>query len=92
MGRFMRLIKDILSFMIPLLVMVITFVIFVMLNRVVDSYQNQINKDYMIMVVSKKKLDSKFFKEFETSRIIKVEVINKNKILKKVKIHYQMIV
>jgi cell division transport system permease protein len=85
MDQFMRLIKDILSFMIPLLVMVITFVIFVMLNRVVDNYETQINNDYMIMVVSKKKLDSKFFKEFETSKIIKVEVINKNKILKKVK-------
>jgi cell division transport system permease protein len=81
----MRLIKDIFSFLIPLLVMVITFVIFVMLNRVVDNYQTQINKDYMIMVVSDKKLEGKFFKEFKTAKIIKVEVINKNKILKKVR-------
>ena len=81
----MRLIKNILSFMIPLFVMVMTFVIFILLNRVVSHYETQINKDYMIMVVSKDKIDSKYFKDFKIAKINKVEIINKNKILKKVK-------
>jgi cell division transport system permease protein len=56
MELFMKRLKSLISFILPLIAMLITFSIYLIVNKVVDNYQKNIVNDFSIVVISIKPL------------------------------------
>jgi cell division transport system permease protein len=52
MGQFMRFINSFIAFSIPMIAMLMTFSMYLIVNKLSDDYSNKISKDYSIVIVS----------------------------------------
>ncbi len=81
----MKSLKSILSFIVPLTAMLITFAIFLFTTKVVDDYKLKISNDYSIVVVSSLPLIKDNLNEFAGIKVKNIVTLEKNKIISNMK-------
>lgn len=81
----MKSLKNHLAFIIPLISMLITFVIFLFTTSIIKDYKNKISKDYSIVIVSHTPLIKDNFNTIAGINVAKIISLRKDKILKKLK-------
>ncbi|MGB9801753.1 MAG: cell division protein FtsX, partial [Arcobacter sp.] len=69
----MKSLKNTLTFVIPLTVMLITFSIYLLTNNIVNTYKKKISSDYSIVIITHTPLIKE---NFDTIAGIKVDKIN----------------
>jgi len=85
MGLFMKSLKNIFAFLIPLLSMLIAFAIYLLINNVVASYQSKISKDYSIVVVSTSVLSKEEMPKLAGINIDTIQALSNDKIIDNIK-------
>jgi len=81
----MKSLKSILSFVIPLTAMLITFAIFLFTTKVLEDYKLKIANDYSIVVVSALPLIKDNLNEFAGIKVKNIVTLEKNKIISNMK-------
>jgi len=81
----MKSLKSIFAFLVPLLSMLITFCIFLIIDNIVDNYQNKISKDYSIVVVATSELNKNTLNELAGIKIQNIELLPNDKIIDNIK-------
>ena len=81
----MKSLKSLISFIIPLTAMLITFAIFLFTTKVVDSYKLKISNDYSIVVVSTKPLIKDNLNEFAGIKVRNIVTLKKDDIISNMK-------
>ena len=81
----MKSLKSILSFIVPLTAMLITFAIFLFTTKVVDDYKLKISNDYSIVVVSSLPLIKDNLNQFAGIKVKNIVTLEKNKIISNMK-------
>jgi len=79
----MKLLKSFSSFVIPLLVMLVTFSVYLLVTKIVTNYKQSIVNDYSIIVISKTPL--KPIKKIASIKVKKIKAISRDKIIGEVK-------
>lgn len=79
----MKHLKSYFSFLLPLTVMLITFCLFLIVNKTVNNYKANITNDYSIMVISSTPLIS--IEELAGIKVKEVKIISREKIIKGLK-------
>ena len=74
--------KSFLSFTIPLIIMLITFSIYLIVNKVVDNYKVNITNDYSIMVIANTPMATLDY--ISGIRVKEIKILNKEDIIKDV--------
>ncbi len=83
-GWFMKNLKNIISFVIPLFIVLITYTSYSVISSIVDDYKQSIAKDYAIMIVTSTPLIKKDLDTLTSVEVKKVEVLGRDEILKKI--------
>jgi len=78
----MKLLKSFVSFTFPLVVMLVVFSIYLIINKVVDNYKQNITDDYAIVVIANTPLDE--IDEIADIKVKSIEPIDRDKIIKNV--------
>ena len=79
----MRHLKSFFSFTIPLVIMLITFSIYLLVNKVVDNYKQKITNDYSIIVIANTPITTLDY--ISGIRVRDMVIIKKDKIIEDVK-------
>ena len=82
-GLYMRHLKSFLSFTIPLIIMLVTFSIYLLINKVVDNYKQNITNDYSIIVIANTPM--KTLDYISGIKVKDVKILKREKIIKDVK-------
>ena len=77
----MKSLKNILSFVIPLTAMLITFAIFLFTTKIVDNYKLKISNDYSILIISSSPILEENIDEFASIRVKDIELLKKDHII-----------
>jgi cell division transport system permease protein len=85
MELFMKFLKNLFAFLIPLLSMLITFSIFLLINNVVNNYKSKISKDYSIIIVTNNPLQKDSITELAGIKVEKVQNLPNDKIITNIK-------
>ncbi|MEA3498212.1 MAG: cell division protein FtsX [Campylobacterota bacterium] len=83
MELYMRHLKSFLSFTIPLIIMLITFSIYLVVNKVVDNYKQNITDDYSIIVISNTPM--KTLDYISGIKVKDIKILKRENIIKDVK-------
>lgn len=81
----MKSLKAILTFLIPLLAMLITFCIFLIINNIVDNYKSKISRDYSIVIVTKNPIKKEALNELAGIKVEKIQLLPNDKIIESIK-------
>lgn len=81
----MKFLKNILTFVIPLTVMLITFGIYLITNNVVSDYKDKISKDYSIVVVTHTPIEKENFDQIGGLKVDKINTLEKKNIIANIK-------
>ena len=79
----MKPLNSFFSFIVPLIVLLITFAIYLVMNKVVVKYKQDIANDYSIIVISKTPLIK--FDKIAGERVKDIEIIHRENIIKGIK-------
>ncbi len=79
----MKHLKSFFSFTIPLIIMLVTFSIYLLINKVVDNYKSNITNDYSIMVIANTPIGT--LDTISGIKVKDVKILKKEKIIKDVK-------
>lgn len=79
----MRLLKSFLSFSTPLIIMLLTFSIFLFVNKVVDNYKISITNDYSILIIANTPLGS--INKIADIRVKDIVILRREKIIDDIK-------
>ena len=79
----MKHLKSFFSFTIPLIIMLITFSIYLLVNKVVDNYKENITNDYSIMVIANTPITTLDY--ISGIKVKEVKILKKERIIKDVK-------
>ncbi|MEA3554697.1 MAG: cell division protein FtsX [Campylobacterota bacterium] len=79
----MKHLKSFFSFTIPLIIMLITFSIYLLVNKVVDNYKDNITNDYSIMVIANTPMATLDY--ISGIKVKEIKILEKEKIIKDVK-------
>ncbi len=79
----MRLLKSFLSFTAPLIIMLITFSVYLFINKVVNNYKDNITNDYSILVIANTPLGT--IDEVADIKIKDIEILRREKIINDIK-------
>jgi cell division transport system permease protein len=85
MGLFMKFLKNVFAFLIPLLSMLIAFSIFLLINNVVDNYKTKISRDYSIVIVTTLPLEKDAIKELAGIKVERIQNLPNDKIISSIK-------
>lgn len=81
----MKAIKNLLSFFIPLAVMLLSFVIYLLSNNLVANFKQNILNDYSILIVANTPLEKDKYKDLAGIDVGKIEVLQRDKIVENLK-------
>lgn len=81
----MRSLKNILTFIIPLTVMLITFAIYLITNNVVSDYKKKISNDYSIVIVTHTPIEKEKFDSIADIKVNKINTLDKKNIIANIK-------
>lgn len=81
----MKFLKNIFTFLIPLLSMLITFSIYLLIDNIVNNYKIKISRDYTIVIVTNTPLINDDIKELGGIAVEKIEPIENKKIIESMK-------
>ena len=79
----MRLLKSFFSFTVPLVIMLTTFSIYLLVNKVVDNYKQTIINDYSIVVIANTPLTT--IDEIAGIEVKDIEILSREKIISGIK-------
>ena len=79
----MKHLKSFFSFTIPLIIMLVTFSIYLLVNKVVDNYKENITNDYSIMVIANTPMATLDY--ISGIKVKEIKILKKEKIIKDVK-------
>ena len=79
----MRHLKSFLSFTVPLIIMLVTFSIYLIVNKVVDNYKINITNDYSIVVIANTPLGT--IEYISGIKVKDIKILKKEKIIKDLK-------
>ncbi|MBD3840851.1 MAG: cell division protein FtsX [Campylobacterales bacterium] len=79
----MRLVRSVFAFVMPLLIMLLTFSVYLIVNNVVNSYKKNITNDYAIVVITNTPMIR--IDEIANVKIKDLEVLSRDKIIDSVK-------
>jgi cell division transport system permease protein len=79
----MKHLKPLLAFVFPLIMMLSSFSIYLLVNKMVNNYKQNITSDYSIIVVSSKQINK--VKDLPGIKIANIEQIDRNKIIGDIK-------
>jgi len=85
MESFMKYLKNIFAFLIPLTSMLLTFAIYLLIDNVVDNYKEKISKDYSIVIITNTPLIKENINELAGINVQKIQTLQKNKIINNIK-------
>jgi cell division transport system permease protein len=85
MELFMKFLKNVFAFLIPLLSMLITFSIYLLIDNVVDNYKSKISKDYSIVVVTNTPIEKDNISELAGIKVEKIQALPNDKIVANIK-------
>jgi cell division transport system permease protein len=85
MESFMKFLKNLFAFLIPLLSMLITFSIFLLINNVVENYKSKISRDYSIVIVTNTPLEKDSISELAGIKVEKYKFCQMIKLLTSIK-------
>ena len=85
MEPFMKSLKHILAFIIPLTAMLLTFAIYLTTNGMVNNYEKKISNDYSIVIITHTPLVKDNINELAGIKVKKIATLKKDHILKNVK-------
>lgn len=83
MGLYMRPLNSFFSFIVPLMVLLLTFAIYLGMNKVVVKYKQDIANDYSIVIITKTPLIK--FNKIAGVNIKDIEIIHRENIIKGIK-------
>lgn len=78
----MKYLKNLFSFVLPLLTVLFSFLIYIILNDVVANYENKISKDYSIVIVTHTPFDKESIGSVGGVDIESIETLDKDEIIK----------
>ena len=81
----MKFLKNILTFLIPLCSMLITFVIYILIDNVVENYKKKISNDYSIVIVTNTPLIKENIDELAGIKVERIQTLQKEKIINDIK-------
>lgn len=81
----MKYLKSLLSFVLPLFTVLISFSIYIILNDVTNNYEKKISNDYSIIIVSYTPFDKDSISSVGGVSIKSIETLNKDEIIKNFK-------
>jgi cell division transport system permease protein len=76
--------KRFISFSIPLIVMLFTLSLYISINKIVNNYENSINKDYSIIIVSTSPIIESKIKEISNINLKEIIYLKKEHILQNI--------
>ncbi|MEA3384184.1 MAG: cell division protein FtsX [Campylobacterota bacterium] len=79
----MRLLKSFLSFTMPLMIMLLTFLVFLFVTKVVDNYKYNITDDYSILIISNTPLTK--IDEVANLKVKELVILQRKKIIDDIK-------
>jgi len=85
MELFMKFLKNLFAFLIPLLSMLITFSIFLLIDNVVDNYKSKISRDYSIIIVANTPLAKDSISELAGIKVESIQNLPNDKIITNIK-------
>ena len=85
MEQYMKSLKHIFAFIIPLTAMLLTFAIFLTTNSMVKNYEKKISQDYSIVVIAHTPLAKENLNELAGIKVQRIATLKKEDILKTVK-------
>lgn len=81
----MKSLKNILTFTIPLTVMLVTFSIYLLTNNVVSAYKEKISKDYSIVIVTFTPIEKDNFDSIAGIKIANINSLDRKNIIANIK-------
>lgn len=81
----MKSLKSILTFVVPLTVMLITFAIYLITNNVVNDYKKKISSDYSIVIVTHTPIEKEKFNSIADIKVNKINTLDKKNIIANIK-------
>lgn len=81
----MKSLKNILTFLIPLTSMLLSFAIYLLIDNVVDNYKQKISKDYSIVIITNTPLIKENINELAGIKVEKIQTLQKKKIINNIK-------
>lgn len=81
----MKSLKNLLTFVVPLTVMLVTFAIYLVTNSVVNDYKKKISSDYSIVVVTHTPLNKEKMDSIAGIKVNKINTLNKKNIIANIK-------
>jgi cell division transport system permease protein len=85
MGLYMKFLKNIFAFFIPLTSMLLAFSIYLIIDNVVDNYKEKISKDYSIVIVTNTPLIKENINTLAGIDVEKIQTLKKDKIINNIK-------
>lgn len=73
----MKSLKNILTFLIPLTSMLLSFAIYLLIDNVVDNYKQKISKDYSIVIITNTPLIKENINELAGIKVEKIQTLQK---------------